>query len=353
MNPAELLTALQRTVAQLAASNEIAKALTSTLELREVLALVMQKVSELLRPRNWSLLLQDERTGELYFEVAVGEGAAALQGLRLKPGEGIAGAVFASGGARRVDDVSGESAFAPRFDAATSFRTRSVVAAPLVARGHVLGVIELVNGEADPRFTDDDLQALTAIADYAAIALMNARIHAKVQELTITDEHTGVYNTRHLRALLEQELTRARRFGHPLSLIFLDLDRFKAVNDTWGHLVGSALLKELGELLTTLARPGDTVFRYGGDEFALLLLETGAHDALAAARRVCDALRAHRFLSSRGLSVQQTASVGVATYPDHCHGAEDLLRAADTAMYAAKAGGRDRAVLSTGPAAPA
>src|SRR4051812_48156833 len=116
MNPGDLLTAMKRTVEQLAAFNEIAKALTSTLEVREVLALVMQKVSELLRPSNWSLLLQDQATGELYFEIAVGESAERLKPLRMRPGEGVAGAVFASGQPRRVDDVRAEAAFSARFD---------------------------------------------------------------------------------------------------------------------------------------------------------------------------------------------------------------------------------------------
>src|SRR5262245_41464843 len=105
MNAAELLSAMKRTVEQLAAFNEIAKALTSTLELKEVLNLVMQKVSDLLQPRNWSLILLDEKTGKLYFEVAVGEGAEALKSLQLSPGEGIAGTVFSTGKARLVDDV--------------------------------------------------------------------------------------------------------------------------------------------------------------------------------------------------------------------------------------------------------
>ncbi|MBF5041449.1 sensor domain-containing diguanylate cyclase [Aggregicoccus sp. 17bor-14] len=341
MNPAELLAAMRRTVEQLAASNEIAKALTSTLELREVLSLVMQKVRELLKPRNWSLLLYDERTGRLYFEIAVGEGAEALKRLQVAPGEGIAGAVFASGRAQRVDDVSGEPGFSRRFDAASAFHTRSLLAVPLVARGRVLGVIELVNGEGDAPFSDGDLQVLTAIADYAAIALENARNFRRVQELTLTDEHTGISNARHLRAQLEQEVLRSLRFHHPLSLVFLDLDRFKAVNDTHGHLAGSAALREVGEVLVSCARQVDVVCRYGGDEFALLLVETGLDGAQPIAERVRDALRERRFLAQQGLDVRLTASLGVATFPEHAQDALGLLKAADQAMYAAKARGRD------------
>ncbi|QAT86685.1 GAF/GGDEF domain-containing protein [Corallococcus coralloides] len=350
MNPADLLSAMKRTVEQLAAYNEMAKALTSTLELREVLALVMQKVSALLKPRNWSLILQDERSGKLYFEIAVGEGAEALKALQLNPGEGIAGAVFSSGVARLVHDVAGDSSFAPRFDEASAFHTRSLLAVPLVARERVLGVIELVNGPTEPGFTHDDLTALSAIADYAAIAIENARNFRRVQELTITDEHTGCFNARHLRAQLEQEVKRSARFRHPLSLVFLDLDHFKSINDRHGHLVGSATLKEVGDLLISLGRHNlDAVFRYGGDEFAVMLIETDTEGAQVIAQRICEAFRAQRFLREQGLDVALTASVGVASFPGHATTATDLIRAADFAMYAAKGRGRDRIAVAEAP----
>ena len=360
MNPADLLAAMKRTVEQLAAYNDIAKALTSTLELGEVLQLVMQKVRELLRPRNWSLLLLDERTGRLAFEIAVGEGAEALKGLQVSVGEGIAGQVFREGRARRVDDVQGDPAFSPRFDRASAFQTRSVVAAPLRSRGRVLGVIELVNGEGDPRFSDEDVVALSAIADFAAIAIDNARNFQRVQELTLTDEHTGVYNARHLRAVMEQEVLRSRRFHHPLSLIFLDLDHFKRVNDTHGHLAGSACLREVGDLLVATSRQVDVVCRYGGDEFAVLLVETGADGAVAIAERVREVLAEHVFLQREGVHARLSASLGVATFPDHTRDAQGLLRAADFAMYAAKAEGRNKVCAAppyeslppAGPTAP-
>ncbi|MBJ6763298.1 sensor domain-containing diguanylate cyclase [Myxococcaceae bacterium JPH2] len=350
MNPADLLTAMKRTVEQLAAFNEMAKALTSTLELREVLALVMQKVSGLLLPRNWSLILQDDRTGKLYFEIAVGEGAAVLKGLQLNPSEGIAGAVFSSGVARLVHDVGGDPSFSPRFDEASAFHTRSILAVPLLARGRVLGLIELVNGPTDPPFSNDDLTILTAIADYAAIAIENARNFRRVQELTITDEHTGCFNARHLRAQLELEVKRSVRFHRPLSLVFLDLDHFKSINDHHGHLMGSATLKEVGDLLMGLGRNNlDAVFRYGGDEFAVMLVETGADGAQIIARRICEAFRERTFLQAQGLDVRLTASVGVASFPDHAHSSLDLIRAADFAMYAAKARGRDGVAVADRP----
>jgi diguanylate cyclase (GGDEF)-like protein len=341
MNTSDLLSAMRRTVEQIAAFNELAKALTSTLEVKEVLELVMQKISELLKPANWSLILQDDRTGELYFEVAVGEGATKLKDIRFRPGEGIAGTVFSTGEPWRVDDVRSEPHFARRFDVLSAFRTRSILAVPLKVRGRALGVIELVNGPDAAPFTAEDQQALGAVADFAAIAIDNARNFQRVQELTLTDDHTGLYNARHLKALLEHEVVRADRFNHPLSLIFLDLDFFKSVNDTHGHLVGSALLQEVGELLRGTVRQVDSAFRYGGDEFAVLLIETDSSGALSVAERIRDCFRARRFLQEPGLSLSLTASLGVASYPRHAEDATSLLRAADQAMYRVKAAGRN------------
>ncbi|MBI3184775.1 MAG: sensor domain-containing diguanylate cyclase [Myxococcales bacterium] len=346
MNAAELLTAMKRTVEQLAAFNDIAKALTSTLELREVLTLVMNKVSELLKPSNWSLVLADEK-GELYFEICVGAGSEKIKPLRLKSGEGIAGMVFQTGEPRLVEDVTRDPAFSPRFDEASDFKTRSLVAVPLRSRGRTLGVIELVNGENSRTFTQDDLLAVSAIADFAAIAIENARNFQRVQELTTIDEHTGLFNARHLRALLEQEVTRAARFKHPLSLIFLDLDGFKQVNDTRGHLVGSSLLKQVGELLVSAIRQVDFAFRYGGDEFAVLLIETEAEAARVIGERIRDRFREKRFPD--GITI--TASLGVASFPDHADSGTGLLDAADRAMYRVKGSGRnDVAVAVQAPA---
>src|SRR5258706_233065 len=221
---------MKRTVEQLAAFNQIAKALTSTLEVGEVLRLMMQKVSELLEPESWSLLLEGS-DGQLYFEICVGPAAERLKLLKIPPGEGIAGSVFRAGKGRLVGDVRDDPDFSPRFDEVSEFQTQALIAVPLVSRGRPLGVIELVNRKGAPPFDRDDLRAVTAIADYAAIAIENARNFSKVQELTLTDEHTNLYNARYLLLTLEREIERAQRFARPASLLFLDIDHFKQVND--------------------------------------------------------------------------------------------------------------------------
>ncbi len=332
---------MRGTVEQLAAFNEIARALTSTLETREVLRLIGEKVSALLGAQRWSLLLEGEG-GMLEFEIVVGPGSEKLKTTAVLPGEGIAGTVFSTGVPRLVADVTRDPDFAQRFDEVSQAVTRSVVAVPVAVRGKTLGVLELVNGAGAPDFTSEDLSLCVGIAEFAAIALDNARNFQRVQELTLIDAHTGLYNTRHLHSMLENEVTRSRRFGRPISLMFLDLDRFKQVNDTHGHLAGSGLLRQVGELLNRTTRGVDTAFRFGGDEFAVVLLETDLNGAKIAAERVLTALHSARFEVGGGQTVPITASIGFASFPDHALTAVSLLEAADRAMYVAKHQGRDR-----------
>lgn len=337
---------MKRTVEQLAAFNDIAKALTSTLEVDQVLTLIGQKVSGLLGAERWSLLLEGE-DGMLHFEICVGPGSDRLKDLTVLAGEGIAGTVFTSGRPRLVANVQQDPDFAPRFDEETRLRTRSALAVPLLSRGKVLGVLEVVNGEEAPLFTEDDLRAAAAIADFAAIAIDNARNFKRVQELTQVDEHTGLFNARKLNTELEAEVKRCQRFGRPISLLFLDIDHFKNVNDTRGHLAGSKALKLVGEVLIDSARGVDSAYRYGGDEFALLLLETGPAGALIAAQRVLEAFRNRTFDVGGGPPIPLTVSMGAASFPDHALSSLGLLEAADRAMYKAKAGGRNAVALGS------
>jgi diguanylate cyclase (GGDEF)-like protein len=341
MTPVDLLAAMRRTVDQLAAFNDIAKVLTSTLELQEVLVLIGAKLSQILGAERWSLLLEHD-DGLLHFELAQGPGAERLKDEVLVAGEGIAGVVFASGKPKLSRDARGDPDFADRFDHVTGTPTGSVLAVPLTVRDRVLGVLELVSSQGAPAFTTEDLRAAITIADFAAIAIDNARNFKKVQELTRTDEHTGLYNARHLQELLKDEVARCARFARPLSLLFLDLDEFKKVNDTHGHVVGSGALKHAGHLLASCIRAVDTAFRYGGDEFAVLLVETGPDGARTVAQRVVEAFRASPYEPGRGPSVPLTVSVGFAGFPDHGISPTALLQYADAAMYRAKKAGRNR-----------
>lgn len=331
---------MQRTIEELEAFTEIGKVLTSTLDIHEVLRRIMDKVQELLKPANWSLLLVDPKSQSLVFEVAKGPGAERLAGERIGLDEGIAGWVVSRGKPLLVEDVRKDPRFSSRFDAATLFTTRSILAAPLRYGERSLGVIELVKGPKEEPFREEDLRTLTTIADYAAIGLENAWNFRKVEELTVLDDHTGLYNARHLSKVLAAEVARAERFDHPLSLIFFDLDHFKQVNDCHGHQVGSLVLAGIGDILRKTLRSVDVPVRYGGDEFVCLLPETGKSQALFWARQLQAAIREHPFASPTGAEIRVDASFGVASLPDDAKDADELLRQADLAMYRVKRGGR-------------
>jgi diguanylate cyclase (GGDEF)-like protein len=321
---------------EVAVFHELGKALTSSLQLDHVLRTIMEKLDEFLRPDTWSLLLMDQAKQELYFELAIGKNAQALKDMRIKVGDGIAGWVAKTQQAVIVADVSTDTRFLSQMDERTKTETRSIVAVPVSFRDTCLGVIELVNCVGVEGFNDRDLALLEALADFAAIALENARHVQKIQELTITDDCTSLFNARHMNAILETEVYRSQRDGLECSLIFMDLDHFKSVNDSQGHLMGSTLLAEIGQVLRAHCRGDDYAFRYGGDEFVILLPQTSKANATLVARRLHKLIRERLWLTSEGPGVHITSSMGVACYPTDAKSKAELLHLADEAMYLVK-----------------
>jgi len=220
----------------------------------------------------------------------------------------------------------------------------SVIAFPLVCRHHTVGA--LIALDPAPSASVPALGAALAssfrvILESPAIALVNALALQKAEALSVTDDLTLLYNMRYLNNVLRRESKRASRSGRPLSLLFLDLDGFKQVNDKHGHLAGSKALVEASVIVRTAARDSDYAARFGGDEFAVILPDTGREGAVAVAERIRDRIFAFKFLASDGLSVHLTTSIGVATLPDVAASAEELLKAADVAMYRVKDGGKN------------
>jgi len=325
---------------ELAILHDVAKALTSSLNLDSILQAIMEKVAAYFQPDTWSLLMTDDEYHELYFAIAIGDASASLKSVRLKIGEGIAGWVALHGEPLVVPDVSKDERFSSRVDDMTRWKTRSILCVPLSSKGKILGVIQLINVDMSS-FGSDQFMLLQALADYAAIAIDNARAVEKIQELTITDDCTGLYNARHLYNTIESEVYRSIRFGYEFSVVFLDLDRFKLVNDNHGHLIGSRLLAEIGGTIKNHLRLIDYAFRYGGDEFVVLLPQTNKNAALVVARRLRDLLRSSQFHLGENIDLNVRASLGVATFPEDANNAHDLIRQADEMMYTVKNTTRD------------
>ncbi len=320
----------------LLASVEIGKVLTAMLDLTSILKLIVEKLKELIPAQNWSLLLRDEASGELVFEVAAGFHNGEMQGLRIAPGEGISGQTALSGQTRIIPDVRQEPFFSDRIDRLTGFTTRSVVCIPLQCRGKVLGVIEIVNLDAMAQFRQNRLPILEILADYAAIAIENARLFARVEMLSISDEYTGLYNARYLHRLLDDLVADPSAAKAGFAVAFMDIDHFKQVVDHYGHLLGSRVLREVGQKILGLLGPRDVAVKYGGDEFVLVLPGRSKAEALELTRQVLAAMRQSLFLASEAEPVRITASFGVAVFPQDARSKKEVLLLADQAMYQVK-----------------
>ncbi|MFH0925580.1 MAG: sensor domain-containing diguanylate cyclase, partial [bacterium] len=237
----------------------------------------------------------------------------------------------------------------PRFIEAleiASLKISNLLAVPLKIKNRPQGVLTICNKEKDAYFSRDILNLMTILANQAAINIENAYLFQKIEELSITDEYTQLYNMRFFRKLLDREVHRIERFGGILSLAFFDLDHFKDINDTYGHLMGSRTLKELADLIKGSIRKIDEITRYGGDEFVILLPNTDCNRALIVADRLRNMIEQHSFLTNYGLDVKITASFGIASYPTHSNTVEDLIRQADVAMYGAKKKGRNKVIIA-------
>jgi diguanylate cyclase (GGDEF)-like protein len=220
----------------------------------------------------------------------------------------------------------------------------AVMAFPLSCRGRRVGAVVGLDRQAsarEPRLAPSMLRQVRVLLEPASVALDNALILKRAEALSVTDDLTHLYNSRYLNLVLRRETKRASRNGRPLSLLFIDLDGFKAINDTHGHLFGSRALVEAAAVIRGSARETDVVARFGGDEFALVLPDTGGEGAFAVGERIRDRVAAYKFLAGDGLNIHLTVSVGVATLPDVAASADELMQAADKAMYRVKDAGKN------------
>jgi diguanylate cyclase (GGDEF)-like protein len=223
---------------------------------------------------------------------------------------------------------------------------------PMQARGEVYGLLQF-HDDGEGRLPAATVELAQALADGVSLALANLALREKLRNQALRDELTGLYNRRFLDETLPRLVAHAERRAAPLSVLMLDLDHFKQVNDRHGHAVGDAVLREIGGLLLSRLRRMDIACRYGGEELIVLLPDCPATDALARATEICAAVRGLRDRSDSTLP-PVTLSVGVAAWPDHGEQIGKVIEAADAALYAAKRGGRDRAMpaAETVPALP-
>jgi diguanylate cyclase (GGDEF)-like protein len=332
---------LEQQLAELTAIHRSLSALTSTLELPAILRAVLDGIKDFTVAEALSLLLYDRERDELVFAATetLREHAlldpSLIAGERLRLDQGIAGWVARHREPVRVTDAVHDPRHYAVLDQRTGLEPRNLICVPVVHRETLFGVIEVINKLDGSAFTDAELRLVQTLADHAAIAIANAALYREAHVASITDDLTGLGNTRHFNAVLPELMAN----GAPLSLLVLDLDNFKALVDSRGHLIGSRTIGHVGRLIAGVLRPADVAARFGGDEFVVILPATDTSVAAQVAEAIRAAIAAAATLPEADVDISAvTASVGVATFPDHARDGEALFRAADAAMYAVKRG---------------
>ena len=321
--------------------HDVARTLTTSLDLELILLAIMDKMANFFGPERWSLLMVDEAAKDLYYAIAVGEDAASLRGLRVPLGQGVAGWVASTGNPLVVPNVSLDPHWSTFARNHPDLDIHSIACVPIRSGENTLGVIQLLNSKLD-LLSEYSISFLRILCDYAAIAIQNSRSMKLIQELSITDDCTGLFNARRLYTMLDEQVAFTKASEPvPFSLVFLDLDYFKSVNDTHGHLVGSRLLAEVGGVLRRAIGPENSAFRYGGDEFVLLMPGVTKEAAIELTQNLHATLRANNFLTGEGLALHISGSFGVATFPEDGASVHAILRSADSMMYEVKNTTRD------------
>ncbi|HKI86006.1 MAG TPA: sensor domain-containing diguanylate cyclase, partial [Thermoanaerobaculia bacterium] len=300
----------------------------------------------------------------LTFVAAFGPHALDLLGRTLAADQGIAGHVYLTGHTYYTSQVRKDPYFFPEVDQSTQYRTESLIAIPIRIEQAVCGVLELINSQDSASYGEKDRELLEIFADYISISIQNVLDGRRAEEMAKRDNLTGLFNDRYLHIALANEIEACRKASRDLSLLFIDLDFFKRVNDAHGHLAGSQVLREVGAILSELIpNPETLAARYGGDEFVLILPGVSLEEAVDLAELIRTTILGAVFCDKPG-DIQpepihltgQTCSVGVASLNRHLNAEgslgddkSTLLRLADAAMYVAKQTGRNRTAISGEP----
>lgn len=316
---------------RLSVFSSIGKSIVAENSIRGVLDRVMEHVGSFFGPTNWSVLLVDANRGDLVFAVVVGKAAESLLGKRIPVDEGIAGWVVRHGKPAIVENTAGDQRFSERLDTVSGFVTDSIIAVPLLAGGKVFGVIELLNRLDGGSFSAFDMRVLSTIADFAAIAIEKAYYLSEARRLAEQDHLTATLNRRGLAKVMEREALRLERYSGWISVIVADVDGFKGINDSHGHQTGDEVLKSVASTLRGAMRAVDSLARFGGDEFVVVMPETGHEEAEVARARLARVLEE----AGQAFPVPWSVTLGVHSSSNADFG--ELFRESDRDLYRRKA----------------
>jgi diguanylate cyclase (GGDEF)-like protein len=325
---------------------DFSQAIGAQLESAGLYRAILMKTAELAGAEQASLMIFDETSQELSIKCVKGLNEKIVQNLRVKPGQGIAGLVFETGRSLLVKNVDEDPRFTERQRA--RYKTKSLICVPLRIDQRKIGVINLTDKTRDG-FDENDLRLVESVASHASVALDRTdyyKMSEDLRRISITDSLTDLYNRRFFQERINEEIERSRRHGLPVSLIMLDIDNFKQYNDSYGHLAGDEALRLTAATIKNSVRNIDRVARYGGEEFAVILPMT----EITAARDIAERIRsgvAGRYFPDDALrvTVKLTASLGIASFPQHADNLFDLVGNADKALYIAKVNGKNRVAV--------
>lgn len=322
---------------------DISKSMAPILNTEHLFQTILEKSIQLLNAEQGSLMLLDHDTSELLIEARKGIGNTVKTKMRLKKDECIVGRVVDTGKPLLVDDVEKHSLI--KRQNRPHYKTKSFISMPIKIEDRVEGVINVSDKIDGGRFTEYDLKVLESFTASASIALQRSLFYKqteKLKELSITDPLTGLYNRRHINERIKEEITRFKRYKHPFSFLMLDIDGFKAYNDTYGHIKGDQVLKALADTVTESLRTIDIAGRFGGDEFVVILSQTPKVDAISIANRLREKVNNRLSVFTPDETMKMTVSMGITTFPDDTSSLEDVLEKTDEALYLAKRGGGNR-----------
>jgi diguanylate cyclase (GGDEF)-like protein len=300
---------------------EITRALSSSLNSEEVLFAIVSRLCEVLSAQECSIVRIDPKTGTAQMMVKSSDPSHRNVEIELSEYPELKQA-YESRDLLYLPDASPEG----------------IIAVPMIAHESVLGLIYVRSARLGPALSESNVRFFEVIASTAANALRNAQLFEEVEHRARTDYLTGLPNHRFFQATLSVELGRAQRHNHPLSLLIIDLDFLKEVNDRFGHPAGDMVIRTVAETIRNTCREIDFAARYGGEEFTVILPETPLYGAIQVADRIRERIAAEGLAGIGSI----TASIGVSNYPINALSKEDLIRVADQALYIAKNGGRDR-----------
>ena len=319
----------------------IGRAMTYISDLKNLLKYILEKAISITNAEKGSIMLYDPDTNRLSITFIEGLedndyqekiNNKQVECKSFKPGEGVAGKAFQEAKPVIFNNIKGEDEF---IEAGSSF-VRSIACIPMLVYNEVIGVINVTNKQDDTQFTEVDIEMLKAVTDQAAVAINKAQL----QEMAITDFLTGLYIRRYFMSRLQDELLRSERYNKAFSIAMIDIDKFKNVNDTYGHAAGDQALKAAASFFKKNLRQTDVVARYGGEEFVIFFPETNKKVAYVLAERLRKGFSQIRLDTLPRLSI----SLGISTYPDDGKDIETLIKNADAAMYSAKQRGRNQVV---------